>query len=99
MAGIIFDFAADLQQWHPQRGGVVARPEVERREPPAGMKMVELGRFDGVEADILVGRLASEGIEATAAGRGLASLYPLAVTVLVAEGDLDAARRIVADAA
>jgi len=61
--------------------------------------MVELGRFGAVEADIIVGRLASEGIEAVASGRGLASLYPLAVTVLVDEHDLRAAQRIIADAA
>jgi len=61
--------------------------------------MVELGRFGAVEADIIVGRLASEGIEAVASGRALASLYPLAVTVLVDEQDLRAAQRIIADAA
>lgn len=61
--------------------------------------MVELGRFAGVEADILIGRLASEGIEATASGRSLASLYPLVVPVFVDQRDLAAARRIVADAA
>lgn len=61
--------------------------------------LTELGRFGGVEADILVGRLASEGIEAVASGRALASLYPLAVTVLVEQRDLAAAQRIVTDAA
>jgi len=61
--------------------------------------LVELGRFGGVEADIIVGRLASEGIDAVASGRGLASLYPLAVTVMVEQRDLTAARKIVADAA
>ena len=59
----------------------------------------ELGRFGGVEADIIVGRLASEGIEATASGRAFASLYPLAVMVLVDEDDLDAARAIIANPA
>ena len=61
--------------------------------------MVQLGRFGAVEADIIVGRLASEGIEALASGRALASLYPLAVTVMVDERDLPAARRIITDAA
>lgn len=61
--------------------------------------LTELGRFAGVEADIIVGRLASEGIAAVASGRALASLYPLAVTLLVEERDLAAARRIIADAA
>jgi hypothetical protein len=60
---------------------------------------VELGRFGGVEADIIIGRLGSEGIDAVASGRGLASLYPLAVTVMVDRRDLAAARAIVADAA
>jgi hypothetical protein len=60
---------------------------------------MELGRFGGVEADIIVGRLASEGIDAVASGRALASLYPLTVTVLVDEADLAQAQRIVADAA
>jgi len=59
----------------------------------------ELGRFGGVEADIVIGRLAAEGIEAVASGRALASLYPLEVTVLVDQRDLAAAQRIVADAA
>ena len=61
--------------------------------------LVELGRFGGVEADIIAGRLASEGIETVASGRALASLYPLAVTLMVAERDLAAAKQIVADAA
>lgn len=63
------------------------------------LMLVELGRFGGVEADIIVGRLASDGIEAVASGRGLASLYPLAVALLVDERDLAAAQRIIADAA
>jgi len=61
--------------------------------------MVELGRFGAVEADIIVGRLLSEGIDAVASGRALASLYPLAVTIMVAQGDLAAAQRIITDAA
>ena len=61
--------------------------------------LIELGRFGGVEADIVVGRLASEGIDAIASGRALASLYPLAVTLLVDEADLAAARRIIAGTA
>ena len=61
--------------------------------------LTELGRFRGVEADIIIGRLASEGIDAVASGRALASLYPLAVTVLVNDGDLTRAKQIVADAA
>jgi len=61
--------------------------------------LTELGRFGGVEADIIVGRLASEGIGAVASGRALATLYPLPVTVLVDEADLAAAQRIIAGAA
>jgi hypothetical protein len=61
--------------------------------------LVELGRYRGVEADIIIGRLASEGIEAVASGRALASLYPLSVTLLVEEQDLAVARTIVAPTA
>ena len=49
-----------------------------------------------MEADSLSGRWAADGIAATASGRGLASLYPLAVTLFVAGRDLVPARRIVA---
>jgi hypothetical protein len=63
------------------------------------LSLTELGRFGGVEADIIVGRLASEGIDAVASGRALASLYPLAVTVMVDETDLARAQRIIDDAA
>ena len=61
--------------------------------------LVELGRFGGVEADIIAARLASEGIETVASGRALASLYPLAVTLMVEQQDLAAARQIITDAA
>ncbi|WP_242097412.1 MULTISPECIES: DUF2007 domain-containing protein [unclassified Sphingomonas] len=67
------------------------------------MSIAELGRFSRNEAHILVGRLASEGIEAiafdgeTSIGDGSYLLIP--VRVMVDDADLAAAKRIVADAA
>jgi hypothetical protein len=72
---------------------------IEARRHALVRLMVELGRFGAVEADIIVGRLASEGIEAVASGRTLASLYPIAVLVLVEQRDLAVAQRIVRAAA
>ena len=69
------------------------------------MALAELGRFKSVEAQILVGRLRSEGIDAVAFDVGLDSVYSgLAllgggVRVMVDDDDLHAARRIVAAAA
>lgn len=62
------------------------------------MALVELGRFDRIEAHIVVGRLDSEGIDAIAfdgemsIGDGSALLIP--VRVMVDDEDLAAARRI-----
>lgn len=63
------------------------------------MSLVELGRYDRNLASILVGRLASDGIEAVAfdAGASIAdgSWLLIPVRVMVDEGDLAAARAIV----
>jgi hypothetical protein len=61
--------------------------------------LAELGRFGAVEAEIVAGRLAAEGIETVASGRGVASLYPLPLALFVAPRDLPAARRIIDEAA
>ncbi len=67
------------------------------------MPLVELGRFPRVEAQIIVGRLESEDIPAVAfdgeASIGDGSWLLIPVRVMVDEDDLDAARRIVDDAA
>jgi len=67
------------------------------------MPLVELGRFPRVEAQIIVGRLDSEDIPAVAfdgeASIGDGSWLLIPVRVMVDEDDLDAARRIVDDAA
>ena len=67
------------------------------------MSIVELGRFSRNEAHILVGRLDSEGIDAIAfdgeSSIGDGSYLLIPVRVMVDEKDLDAASRIVADAA
>jgi hypothetical protein len=67
------------------------------------MALVELGRFNRNEAYILIGRLDSEGIDAVALD-GNASIADgsylfIPVRVMVDEGDLAAARVIVAGAA
>lgn len=64
------------------------------------MSLAELGRFDRMEAHIIVGRLESEGIPAiafdgeTSIGDGSWLLIP--VRVMVAEDDLAEARAIIA---
>ena len=67
------------------------------------MSLVELGRFRGNEAFIIVGRLESEGIPAIAfdAGASIAdgSQYLIPVRVMVDADDLAAARRIGIDPA
>jgi hypothetical protein len=67
------------------------------------MALVELGRFNRNEAHILIGRLDSEGIDAVALD-GNASIADgsylfIPVRVMVDDGDLAAARAIVAGAA
>ena len=67
------------------------------------MALVELGRFNRNEAHILIGRLDSEGIDAVALD-GNASIADgsylfIPVRVMVDDGDLAAARVIVASAA
>lgn len=63
------------------------------------MALVELGRFDRNLANILVGRLASEGIDAVAFDGGASiadgSWLLIPVRVMVDELDLSRARRIV----
>ena len=63
------------------------------------MRLVELGRFDRNLANILVGRLESEGIDAVAFD-GQASIADgswllIPVRVMVDQGDLSRARAIV----
>lgn len=64
------------------------------------MSLAELGRFDRMEAHIIVGRLESEGIPAiafdgeTSIGDGSWLLIP--VRVMVDEDDLAEARAIIA---
>jgi hypothetical protein len=62
------------------------------------MALVELGRFDRNLANILVGRLASEGIDAVAFDGGTSiadgSWLLIPVRVMVDEDDLVQARRI-----
>ncbi|WP_242119517.1 DUF2007 domain-containing protein [Sphingomonas lacusdianchii] len=63
------------------------------------MALVELGRFPRVEAQIIVGRLESEGIPAVAfdgeASIGDGSWLLIPVRVMVDADDLDDARKIV----
>lgn len=63
------------------------------------MSLVELGRYDRNLANILVGRLDSEGIDAVAfdAGASIAdgSWLLIPVRVMVDEDDLERARTIV----
>ena len=62
------------------------------------MSLVELGRFERIEAHLLVGRLDSEGVDAIAFDGGASmaegSWLLIPVRVMVDEGDLDAARCI-----
>lgn len=66
------------------------------------MALVEVGRYDRNLANILVGRLESEGIPALAFDGGASiadgSWLLIPVRVMVDEDDLDAARTIVASA-
>ncbi|MEN2747697.1 DUF2007 domain-containing protein [Sphingomonas sp. T9W2] len=63
------------------------------------MPLTELGRFPRVEAQIIVGRLESEGISAVAfdgeASIGDGSWLLIPVRVMVDADDLDDARKIV----
>jgi hypothetical protein len=63
------------------------------------MALVELGRFDRNEANIIVGRLDSEGIDAFAfdgnASIADGSAFFIPVRVMVDDDDLVAARRII----
>jgi hypothetical protein len=67
------------------------------------MALVELGRFARIEAQILVGRLESEGIPAIAfdgeASIAEGSWLLIPTRVMVDEDDLDDARAIVARSA
>ncbi|MEG3147917.1 DUF2007 domain-containing protein [Sphingomonas sp. RT2P30] len=67
------------------------------------MSLVEVGRFARNEANILIGRLESEGIPAIAFDEGASiadgSQFFISVRVMVDDEDADAARRIIADAA
>ncbi len=67
------------------------------------MSLVEVGRFARNEANILIGRLESEGIPAIAFDEGASiadgSQFFIPVRVMVDDEDADAARRIIADAA
>ncbi|MDQ2877543.1 MAG: DUF2007 domain-containing protein [Pseudomonadota bacterium] len=67
------------------------------------MSLVEIGRFAKNEANILIGRLESEGIPAVAFDEGASiadgSQFFIPVRVMVDEEDEAAARAIVAAAA
>ena len=67
------------------------------------MSLVEVGRFSRNEANILIGRLESEGIPAIAFDEGASiadgSQFFIPVRVMVDDEDADAARKIIADAA
>lgn len=65
------------------------------------MSLVEVGRYERNLANIIVGRLESEGILAVAFDNGASiaegSWLLIPVRVMVDEDDLDAARAVVAD--
>jgi phosphoribosyl 1,2-cyclic phosphodiesterase len=67
------------------------------------MSLVEVGRFSRNEANIVIGRLDSEGIPAIACDEGASiadgSQFFIPVRVMVDDEDADAASRIIADAA
>jgi hypothetical protein len=67
------------------------------------MSLVEVGRFSRNEANIVIGRLDSEGIPAIAFDEGASiadgSQFFIPVRVMVDDEDADAASRIIADAA
>jgi hypothetical protein len=67
------------------------------------MSLVEVGRFGRNEANIVIGRLDSEGIIAIAFDEGASiadgSQFFIPVRVMVDDEDAEAARRIIADPA
>jgi hypothetical protein len=67
------------------------------------MSLVEVGRFARNEANIVIGRLESEGIMAIAFDEGASiadgSQFFIPVRVMVDDEDADAARKIISDAA
>jgi hypothetical protein len=67
------------------------------------MSLVEVGRFARNEANIVIGRLESEGIMAIAFDEGASiadgSQFFIPVRVMVDDADADAARKIITDAA
>ena len=67
------------------------------------MSLVEVGRFARNEANIVIGRLESEGIMAIAFDEGASiadgSQFFIPVRVMVDDEDADAARKIITDAA
>jgi len=64
------------------------------------MSLVELGRFERIEAHLVVGRLDSEGIDAVAFDGGASmaegSWLLIPVRVMVDEDDVARARRVLA---
>jgi hypothetical protein len=72
------------------------------RQWSASMSLVELGRYDRNLANIIVGRLDAEGLDAIAFDGGASiadgSYLLIPVRVMVDEDDIAAARRIVAAA-
>jgi len=67
------------------------------------MSLVEVGRFGRNEANIVIGRLDSEGIIAVAFDEGASiadgSQFFIPVRVMVDDEDAEAARRIIANPA
>jgi Putative prokaryotic signal transducing protein len=67
------------------------------------MSLVEVGRFGRNEANIVIGRLESEGIIAIAFDEGASvadgSQFFIPVRVMVDDEDAETARRIIADPA
>jgi hypothetical protein len=67
------------------------------------VSLVEVGRFARNEANIVIGRLESEGIIAIAFDEGASiadgSQFFIPVRVMVDDEDADAARKIITDAA
>ncbi|MES2043982.1 MAG: DUF2007 domain-containing protein [Pseudomonadota bacterium] len=67
------------------------------------MSLVEVGRFGRNEANIVIGRLGSEGIIAIAFDEGASiadgSQFFIPVRVMVDDEDAEVARRIIADPA
>jgi hypothetical protein len=67
------------------------------------MSLVEVGKFSRNEANIVIGRLESEGIMAIAFDEGASiadgSQFFIPVRVMVDDEDANAARKIITDAA